>query len=197
MYGRWRGSRGSARAGRRPTLGNRGWGTWLRDIFTPVILGKVISEEQFFDACDQALRLAPTEYLPSLPPSKKLFGVSPWYPFENEAWAIGEQVRQGFSRNRTLKKNLTVVRKVLDVATCRNLRHGRQSFIMALGFVSAVGFAQELVPHLSDADVDGQVVWTLIKMKASGYGREVAPLLRSDKTWIKRLAKKYLEHYPI
>ena len=157
---------------------------------------KIFNEEQLLAACDRAIRLAPAEYPPRLSPSKDVFGAEDWHPFEHEAWAIGEQVRQAFSENRAFKKNVAMLRKVLDVATCRNLRRGRQSFIMALGFVSAGGFAQDLVPHLSDPDVDGQVLWTLVKMRASGFGREVAPLLGSNKAWIKRLARKYQERYP-
>jgi hypothetical protein len=49
---------------------------------------------------------------------------------------------------------------------------------------------------LSDSDVDGQVVHTLLKMRAGGYAEAVAPLLQSEKPWIRRLAKKYVERYP-
>jgi hypothetical protein len=66
---------------------------------------------------------------------------------------------------------------------------------MALGFVSARDYAERLAVFLGDPDVDGQVLDTLIKMKASNYTREVNLLLHSDKTWIRRLAKKYLDRY--
>jgi len=39
------------------------------------------------------------------------------------------------------KKKLCRARQVAEVATYRNLRRGRQSFIMALGFVAAREFA--------------------------------------------------------
>ncbi len=67
---------------------------------------------------------------------------------------------------------------------------------MALGFVAARRYAETLVPFLTDTDVDGQLVDTLIKMRAPGFKREVASLLHSDKTWIRRLAKKYVDRYP-
>lgn len=67
--------------------------------------------------------------------------------------------------------------------------------MMALGFVGARQFAMRLVPFLCDSDVDGQVLDTLLKMKAGGHGQAVAPLAHSNKAWIRRLAKKYLERY--
>jgi hypothetical protein len=66
---------------------------------------------------------------------------------------------------------------------------------MALGFVAARQHAKTLSPLLRDPDVDGQVLDTLIKMKASGFASEVEPLLQCDKTWIRNLAKRYLSRY--
>jgi len=160
-----------------------------------VIPPKLESEQEILAACEEAIRLAPTEFPPTLPPSKKLSGVPAWYPFENQAWPIGESIRQAFARNPKLKKRENVLAKVVEVATCRNLRRGRQSFIMALGFVSARQYAERLAAFLGDPDVDGQVLDTLIKMRASGYTREASSLLHSDRTWTRRLAKKYLDRY--
>jgi hypothetical protein len=42
-------------------------------------------------------------------------------------------------------------------------------------------YAERLVVFLNDPDVDGQVLDTLIKMKAPSYPREVGVLLQSDK----------------
>jgi len=39
------------------------------------------------------------------------------------------------------------------------------------------------------------VVDTLLKMKATGFARDVAPLMGSDKAWIRKLAREYLERY--
>src|SRR5215471_1085433 len=41
-----------------------------------------------------------------------------------------------------------------------------------------------------------QVVDTLLKMRAGGFADAVAPLVQSDKAWIRRLAKKYVGRYP-
>jgi len=66
---------------------------------------------------------------------------------------------------------------------------------MALGFVAAREFADTVAPFLSDPDVEGQVLDTLIKMKAPGYTQQAVSLLHSDKAWIRRLAKKYVDRY--
>lgn len=153
------------------------------------------SAEKIIEACERALSLAPAEYPPTLPPSKELLGAPDWYPFEHEAWPLGDSIRRAFVQNPRLKKNRAALQKVLEVASCRNLRRGRQSFIMALGFVAARQHAKTLAPFLRDLDVDGQVVYTLIKMKAPDFVSEVEPLLQSDKTWIRNLAKKYLSRY--
>jgi hypothetical protein len=170
-------------------------GKWKPWYLTLVIPPKLESEEEILAACEGAIRLAPTEFPPTLPPSKELFGAPEWYPFEHQAWPIGESIRQSFVRNPRFKKRENILTKVAEAATCRNLRRGRQSFIMALGFVSARHYAEHLAVFLSDPDVDGQVLDTLIKMKAFGYVREVNFLVHSDKAWIRRLAKKYLDRY--
>src|SRR5262245_22413769 len=111
------------------------------------------SKEEILAACEKALSLAPKEYPPTLPPSKELSGAPDWYPFEHEAWHIGEKIRQAFVAKPSLRKNLEVVQRVSQVALCQNLRRGRQSFIMLLGFVWAKPFADDLVPYLQDKDV--------------------------------------------
>jgi hypothetical protein len=155
----------------------------------------LVSEEEILVACEQAIRLAPAEFPPTLPPSKELLGAPEWYPFEHQAWPIGDRVRQAFSKNPSLRKREVLLSKVAEVATCRNLRRGRQSFVMALGFVSARHYAQHLAAFLDDPDVDGHVLRTLFKMRASGFAREANLLLHSDKSWKRRWAKKYLDRY--
>lgn len=67
---------------------------------------------------------------------------------------------------------------------------------MALEFPEAREFASTLVQLLNDTDVEGHVVDTLLKMKAAGHEAFVRPLLNSDKAWMRRTAKKYIERYP-
>jgi hypothetical protein len=68
---------------------------------------------------------------------------------------------------------------------------------MALGFVAARQHARTLCSFLSDSDVCGHVLYTLVKMKSPEFVREVEPLIESDKTWIRNLAKKYLSRYAL
>jgi hypothetical protein len=164
-------------------------------MFIPMSPDVPASAEEVLAASEKALLLAPAEYPPTLPPSKEFPGAPDWYGFEHEAWGIGESIRRAFAQEPRFKKNRAVLEKVLEVASCRNLRRGRQSSIMALGFVAARQHAKALSPFLRDPDVDGYVLYTLIKMKAPGFVPEVEPLLQSDKTWIRNSAKKYLRRY--
>jgi hypothetical protein len=161
-----------------------------------MISSRLESEQEILAACEKAMRIAPADFLPTLPTSKELLGQPEWYPFEHEAWPIGESIRRAFVNYPKFKKCDDILAKVVEVATYRNLRRGRQSFIMALGFVSARPYADRLAAFLHDPDVDGHVLDTLIKMKAPGHAREVKSLLQADKTWIRNLAKKYLDRYP-
>jgi len=151
--------------------------------------------EQISAACERAINLAPSDSPATLPPSKDLSGVSEWYSFELEAWPIGESIRRAFVKNRKLRRP-EVFKRIIQVLECRNLRRGRQSFVMALEFSEAREFASNLVPLLDDSEVAGQVVQTLLRMKAAGYGSSVEPLIHSDTAWIRRLAKRYVDRYP-
>jgi hypothetical protein len=157
------------------------------------------SEEEVVAACELALGLSPPEWLADLPAPQGLLGslgLPQWHAFEYDTWPIGEGVRRAFSQCPKLKKRTALIGKVVEVATHRNLRRGRQSFVMAIGFVDSRQYAATLVPFLSDSDVDGQVLYTLLKMRASGHARVVATLLRSKEAWKRRLARKYIERYP-
>jgi hypothetical protein len=145
------------RRGRRKTVCARGaWSALLGGPSTSP-LGRPLSEalltpNDVLAACERALKLAPASYPPTLPASKELLGAPDWHPFEQAAWPIGEAVRQALSRHPKLKKDDALVAKVTEVATCRNLRRGRQSFILALGFVGARSHAATLATLLEDPD---------------------------------------------
>jgi len=83
------------------------------------------SEEEVLEACEGALRMAPEQWPPTLPPSKELLGAPAWYPFEHQAWPIGESIRQASLQTPRFKKNPRLLEGILRVATCANLRqHG-------------------------------------------------------------------------
>ena len=139
--------------------------------------------------------LAPSEFPKDLSSKKELLENPDWYDFEHQVWKIGETVRQIFVKNPKLKKDKDILNEILEIIKTVNLRRGRQSFVLLLGFIGAKSFAPELALFLEDKDINGHILDTLLKMRANGYTEKVKPLLNSDTTWIKNLARKYLERY--
>ena len=84
---------------------------------------------------------------------------------------------------------------ILVVVRCRNLRRGRQSFAMVLGYKAAARFADDLAPFLSDCDIDGHILDALLKMRAPGFYRNVLPLLAAEHSWVHKLARRYADRY--
>ncbi len=152
--------------------------------------------ENLLIVLDKAILLAPLEFPEDLSSKKELLGNSEWYDFEYKAWKIGENIRQFLLQNPKLKKDKNILNKILEVIKTVNLRRGRQSFVLLLGFVGAKSFAPEIVSFLDDKDIDGYILDTLLKMKAEGFAEKVKPLLNSEATWIRKLAKKYCERFP-
>lgn len=66
---------------------------------------------------------------------------------------------------------------------------------MALGFVDSSEHAPTLVRFLSDPDVDGQVLDTLIKIRAGEFADQVWPLANHQQAWVQKLARRYLKRY--
>jgi hypothetical protein len=152
------------------------------------------TEDEIFSACAAAEALAPKEFPPTLPPNPKLHGAPDWYSFEHGAWPIGEKIRQASVATPSLKKNKRIQLRIAKVIENRNLRRGRQPFVMSLAHVAAAEMKDKIAPFLSDPDIDGQVVDSLHKMKCFEFTREVSTLLESDKTWIKNKAMQYLKN---
>jgi len=153
-------------------------------------------EKEILAACDLALSLAPPERAPDLPPDD--YAIAPFHQFEWDVWPIGESIRLAFVKNPKLKKSKAALAKLVEVACCVNLRRGRQSFIMAMGFVAARPLASQLITFLNDEDVNGHIIDTLLKMKVPGFGGQVQPLLGDKRAWVRRLAYRYLSrHAPL
>ena len=153
--------------------------------------------ESIIGACLSATALAPAEFPPDLPTTPLLLGAPGWYDFEWQAWAIGEAVRRSLKDKPQFRRNVSVTDAICSVAVCRNLRRGRQSFVMSLGYTTAASCSPAIAQLLYDPDVDGHAVDTLLKMQVSGYGAEVADLSRHKHAWIRRLAKRYAERYGV
>ena len=96
-------------------------------------------KEEVLSACDRVLSFAPSEYPPDLPTREGLFGAPEWYSFEWKAWEIGENIRHHLKENPKLKANTDLLGRIISVIQCRNLRRGRQSFVLLMGFRGAIG----------------------------------------------------------
>jgi hypothetical protein len=151
--------------------------------------------DEVIDACEAARSLAPTEVPSDLAPDASIGGAPGWHPFEHAAWPIGESIRLSLKEAPSLKRDSRALDAVADVVRCRNLRRGRQSFVMALGFTGAARYAPVLADYLTDPDIAGQVLDTLRQMRAGGYDGAVAPLLRARHAWIRNLARRYLDRF--
>jgi hypothetical protein len=153
-------------------------------------------KEEVLNACARALSFAPAEYPADLPTREGLFGAPEWYSFECKAWEIGENIRHQLMGKPKVKANTALLGRIISVIQCRNLRRGRQSFVLLIGFKGASGYADEIARLLSDPDVNGHALDTLLKMRVAGYASKVEALLESEHTWIRKKAKTYLERYP-
>ena len=165
-------------------------------------LALIRARQKVMDICRDALALAPKTYPPDLPPLKFPFPpgrgmpeVPDWYRFELQCWPMGEEVRRTFQKWPRLKRDPAATASVMEVVECANLRRGRQSFVMAIGFTAAAHLAPRAARFLNDPDIGGHVVDTLLKMRAPGFEEGIKPLLTAPHTWIRNLAKKYVARY--
>jgi len=154
------------------------------------------TKERILDACQRVLAGTPKFFPPNPPTNKDLRGEPDWYGFEHTAWSIGEGIRLSLKANPKLKTDEEILNMIVHVIKAVNLRRGRQSFVMCLEFAGAAKHAADIAGFLSDHDIQGQVVNTLLKMKAKGFTGQVAPLLGSKQAWIRNYAKTYIERYP-
>ena len=148
-------------------------------------------------ACLGARALAPSDFPPDLPGDPAILGAPRWYRFEHEAWPVGETVRQSLQKHPKLKRDPRAIRAILDVVQNRNLRRGRESFVMALGFTAAAEHAPALVGLLDDPDIGGHIVSTLLKMRAAGYASQVSMLANHRQAWVRRLVSRYVTRYGV
>lgn len=157
-------------------------------------------KEHVFAVCAAALALAPESFPPDLPPSEfsiRIGSDAPErYPFEGAVWAMGEDLRHYLLQHPKLKRDPDVQRAITEVVRCRNLRRGRESFVMLLGYTAAQAWAPLMVECLADDDISGHALDTLVKMRVPGYATQVEHLLTSQYTWVRNLARKYVERYP-
>ena len=139
-------------------------------------------------------KMIPREKVQDLPDSKVFPGVPQWHPYEHSLWARGEEIRKLILESGK-KPNPEQLARIC--AICRNPYggRGRQSFVLLLGKTGYASFAPMVAELLVDCDVEGQAVDTLYKMRVPGYVAQILPFTEHRHSWIRNIAKKYLEKY--
>ena len=153
------------------------------------------TKHKIIELLAKAEKAITSELKPDLPPGQYTSGSPEWHDFEHVIWALGEDIRQLFINNKSLRKDIELQRTILRIATDPKAKRGRQSFIMLLGYTFCSQFAHQIAEQLSDPHVCGHVVDTLLKMRTPDFVNEVKPFTRYKTTWIRNKAKRYIEKY--
>ena len=143
----------------------------------------------------EAVTLIPNDYLPNPVSTKLVKDVPGWHDFEYAIWKIGEEIRLLLFNAMNLRKDQEIQSEFVRLATNRNAKRGRQTFIMLLGYKFCSHHAKEIASQIDDQFVEGHVIMTLRKMQVKGYSTQVRPFLNSQVTWIRNEAKKYLSRF--
>ena len=154
-------------------------------------------KQQIINLLNKADELIPSELLPDLPPTKYSSGMPESHSFENSIWMFGEEIRHLFIKSKSLKKDRELQSRICSIACNPKGKGGRQSFIMLLGNVASTDFAPQIAQQLTDSDVDGHAISTLLKMKCPNYVEEIKPFTDSKIAWVRNEAKRYIERYTI
>ena len=128
-------------------------------------------------------------------PRDSLNEVGEWREHEHRIWKFGEDIRQLLAQSTALRKDTDLQHNYMKVIKNRNGGRGRQSFVMLLGYKSCQSHATSLAEELDDPDIDGHVIYTLLKMRADGFRREIEPFRSHKVTWIRNKARQYCERY--
>lgn len=148
-------------------------------------LDKILSEAE---------ALIPSEALPDLPFMPEAPDVHGYYRFEHDLWDKGEEIRQLILESKK-KPNIDQIKRICNICTNPFAKRGRQSFVMLLGKKCYAEYAPIIASFLSDDDIDGHVVDTLYKMGTPDYVAQIQPLTKHNRTWIRNIAKKYINKY--
>ena len=149
------------------------------------------SADEIAAACRQALELEPTTQSYELPPPE----MANWHSIELAAWPLGESIRLSIKGNQDLYQNRVIYSPIMEVVECLQLGRGRQSFVMALGFIRAAPLAARLAKFLNDPEINGHVIYSLLEMRSGGFVSTVQTLVHADAAWTGKLAKRYLRKY--
>lgn len=117
-----------------------------------------------------------------------------WQRFELDLWDIGETIRRLILESRK-KPSREQLGRICGICVNSFAGRGRQSFVLLLGKKCYAEYAPLIAPFLSDSDIAGQTADTLYKMGTPDYISQMEPLTRHKQTWIRNIAKKYVDKY--
>ena len=149
-------------------------------------------KSEILNILDKVKSIVPKNY-PEDQEVSKTSGQPEWYGFEHETWSAGEQIRALLKDTPKLKKDSGIQTGITEIMNFKNLRRGRQSFVMLLGNISCKKHHQAIAGKLEDPDINGHILSTLYKMKVYDYQKEALKLTNSKFPWVRKLAKKYIE----
>jgi hypothetical protein len=156
-------------------------------------MGRELDKEKIIEYLREVKSLIPNVLEPDLPPSKLFPDVPEWHSYEFKVWQIGEKIRQILVKDNKLKEDEEIAEQIVRIAANRNVKRGRQSFIMLLGSKRYAKYASQIINHINDEFVYGHVLSTIIKMQVWDYKYEIEPLVSDKSAWIRNKAKKYIE----
>src|SRR6185312_12261319 len=116
-----------------------------------------------------------------------------WVNHESLAWSLGESIRQALSRRRTLRADPVLWSALEAVATDPAVGKGREPFVMLLGQYGGPDRASVLFRLLDDREVVGHALYALRLLGVSGAEQRARELERSQRAWIRKEARRYLE----
>ena len=154
-----------------------------------------MEKEKILELIKKAESLTPKNIEEDLKPMDGVPVVPSWHKYESDIWEIGEEIRQIITTKKSLRKDNEINELIINFCQNRNSKRGRQSFILLLGYKDLSGYASKLINMVNDKFVYGQIIDTIYKMRAGGYDKEIRPFLNDKNTWIKNLAKKYIEKH--
>lgn len=151
-------------------------------------------DQQLDTLLKKAEEKIPNENMPDLPFMELAPDVHDWYMFEHEIWEIGEEIRQLIFHSKKVLTDSQIDR-IINICLDERAKRGRQSFVMLLGKKAYQNYSDKLVPLLISGDIDGHVIDTLYKMQAGQYVTAILPFVKHKRTWIRNIAKKYIQKY--
>lgn len=119
-------------------------------------------------------------------------GAPDWLTYERMIWDVGERIRLILQKNKALRNSTRLFNKCLEVVADKKYGKGRQTFALLFGDYKKIDYAANLAPLLTDTEIGGHILKTLVKLKVPGHRDAVKPLLKDRADWVRKLAKKYL-----